>query len=229
MGSSRTNRTLMGKAEYALHRDVAPAVISQWLKEKKLVLYNGKIDSDATDAVLASVLSTTVGGDMTRGGTGGSNPLHSVPKKAKAKTAAKVSKGDKRGVVDHKNNNKNNQDEGDPDADDEQVEALLDQAANYSQLRTERERIAVARERAAYELQIGKQCMTDRVVKVITSNITATQQLLERLPDRLASRVAAEPDERKCRAMMQQEIRDVMREIANIGESMPDLLTKTEQ
>lgn len=100
---------------------------------------------------------------------------------------------------------------------------------SYTDVRTLREAYAAKRERLAYELASGKVCEVERAMKAILDNATATRRALERLPDRLASRVTAETDERKNRTMLQQEVAEVCREIARFADHLLVALTATQQ
>lgn len=56
---------LMLKREYAAHRKVSPPMVSHWIKNGRIAIVDGKVDVEASDAMLAQSL------DPARGGVGG--------------------------------------------------------------------------------------------------------------------------------------------------------------
>lgn len=58
-------RTLVSKSEYARHRGVTPAAVTYWARDGRIVLLDGKVDRDASDAALDKTLSPIHGGKRT--------------------------------------------------------------------------------------------------------------------------------------------------------------------
>ena len=57
--------TLVTKSEYARHREVHPALITRWSKNGRIKIVDGKVDVEASDAMLKESM------DPARGGRGG--------------------------------------------------------------------------------------------------------------------------------------------------------------
>lgn len=57
--------TIVTKSEYARHRDVHPALITRWSKAGRIKIVDGKVDVEASDAMLRESM------DPARGGRGG--------------------------------------------------------------------------------------------------------------------------------------------------------------
>lgn len=103
--------------------------------------------------------------------------------------------------------------------------------ATVADLKIRREKVQLAQAEMEYERAAGKLCVVDRATKVIVSNISATVQILQRMPDRTAARIAAVTGmgEREVRDILRVEISDLCKEIAALGESFPESLVNTEQ
>lgn len=102
------------------------------------------------------------------------------------------------------------------------------QPATYANAKVQREHYAALREKLAYELASAKVCDVARASRAVYENAVATRRALERLPDRLGARVAAEPDERKCRIMIQKEVAEICLEVVKIAETLPQQLGSSE-
>jgi hypothetical protein len=156
---------------------VSPALVTRWTKAGRLVLVDGKVDRDASDALLARSLNPTHGGRRVAGGSVGATVAGTPVVEEIARHAA----------VDR------------------------DYAGRIRRLEYER-RAGLLVPRKAVEL--AAQHAAD-----------SARKMLERLPDRLAPRLAAESDARRVRALLLEEIEALSREIASAAEAMPDKLT----
>lgn len=103
--------------------------------------------------------------------------------------------------------------------------------ATVADLKIRREKVQLAQAEMEYERAAAKLCEVSRVNKMIINNVKATIGVLQRMPDRVASRLAAKTgcSEREVRDILRQEIIDVCKDVANIGQSIPESLTGTEQ
>jgi hypothetical protein len=70
-------KQLISKTEYAKHRGVSQAMVSHWTNGQRIQIVDGKVDVEASDAMLAA------GQDPTRGGKGG-RPKHQQRPRAPA-------------------------------------------------------------------------------------------------------------------------------------------------
>ncbi|MEO8134847.1 MAG: hypothetical protein ABI831_12810, partial [Betaproteobacteria bacterium] len=66
-----------------------------------------------------------------------------------------------------------------------------------------------------YERTVGKLVEVDRVALGSAHAYAAAARALQRVPDMLAGRLAAESDARKCRALMATEIQTILTELAD--------------
>lgn len=69
----------------------------------------------------------------------------------------------------------------------------------------------------------------DRVVRGLMENLVPTVSMLQTLPDKLASQLAAQVSAEKCHEMLTAAIAEVCAEIAKIARELPDKFSATEQ
>lgn len=80
-----------------------------------------------------------------------------------------------------------------------------------------------------YERAVGRLIETDAAVRAIGANLGPTVKLLESIPNRIASRLAAETDPRKVHALLSGEIDAVRAEVARVAQQLIEQLSAPQQ
>lgn len=80
-----------------------------------------------------------------------------------------------------------------------------------------------------YERAIGRLIESDTAIRALNANLGPTIKLLESIPNRIASRLAAESDPRKVHALLASEIDAVRGEIARIAQQLAEQLGAAQQ
>lgn len=55
--------TFVSKSQYARHRGVTPAAVTYWCRDKRIVVVEGRVDQEASDAALDKTLNPIHGGN----------------------------------------------------------------------------------------------------------------------------------------------------------------------
>jgi hypothetical protein len=97
-------------------------------------------------------------------------------------------------------------------------------ALSYIEVRTLRELYAAKQAKLAFDQAVGKLADVTKVIALASASASAAARILERMPDRLAARIAAITDERACREMIRQEVAIVCAEIARATAELPKQL-----
>jgi hypothetical protein len=181
------------QAEYARHRDVSRAMISKLHKQQRLVLVDGKVDVQASDAMLAQSLDPSRGGKGGKSGRGDSGTPRQAGATANDTPAASPLTG------------------GPP------AEAA---SVSYSRVRTFRESFVAKTAEVEYRKMIGELVEREAYARALTANMGAALQRLDSISARLGARVAGESDVRKCMDMIDDEVMAVRQEVADIARAM---------
>jgi hypothetical protein len=97
-------------------------------------------------------------------------------------------------------------------------------ALSYIEVRTLRELYAAKQAKLAFDQAVGQLADVTKVIALASASASAAARILERMPDRLAARIAAVTDERACREMIRQEVAIVCAEIARATAELPKQL-----
>ena len=178
---------LLSKSEFARHRGVTPAQVTHWIKASppRVVLVGGRVDRDASDALLESTL------DRTRGGKGGLTAaavaLNTPP--AGSSGAAGAAPAGSSGVAP-------------PPAAGTHLAASIAE----KEVGVEIKRIRLR--------QLGDE-LVDRAAYMRESQgiAAALRERLAAIGPALGSRLAAETDARRCRAMIDAEVAGALRDM----------------
>lgn len=95
------------------------------------------------------------------------------------------------------------------------------QPDQYARVRTHREAFAAKTAEAQYKRMIGQLVEADRAARAAADTYGSVRRALQRLPDVLAGRMAAESDQRKCRALLAAEIEAMLAELATKIAGLP--------
>jgi hypothetical protein len=201
----KTVPTLLTFTEYAAHRGVTRPYVSQLVSAGKIPVRldasnRRLIDPVAADAALARA----------------SDPgkYRTTERHAKARAASAASAGD----VDI------------PDDDDDALsDPITAPAGGFAEARTVTEQFRAKVAEIEYRKLAGQLVEVARVKRAIGDNAASARRTLERMPDRIASRLAAESDVRKVYALLAAEIALACNEIADAARTLPAQLSSTEQ
>jgi hypothetical protein len=92
--------------------------------------------------------------------------------------------------------------------------------ANFNRARTMKEVLAAKSMQLDYRKKCGELVEKDRVIGEVIGGAVAIRQVLERLPNRLSERLAAETDPERCHAVLTEEIEAAFIELTVFCERM---------
>lgn len=188
---------------YARHRGCDVSLINRWIKAGRIPTdESGKVDPVAADAALADM-------DRTRGGRGGGG-IKVHPERSDAR---KVDRGPAAAIQDDV-----------PERDDEP-----DRSGTLAEAQKAKVRIQTKRELAAYRKEVGELVERGRVEAAVVAICGAVRRSVQLIPDNVASRAAAEDDERKVRAIIMTACEQVLSDLADAVAALPEQLTATRQ
>lgn len=187
--------TLLKRSHYARHRGVTPASVTRWAYQDRIVFVGNLVDVEATDARLAATLDTT-------------RQRKALPEAAPAGTHAAVTRdppvpdvGPAAGARRKPGRPSN------PDSDSAGV-AYTRASAQHRQIQTQRAEMELRQRR-------GELTETAAVARGNAAAFGMVRDMLDNLPARLASRIAAESDVCKCHDMMETECRTALHTLAD--------------
>ena len=100
---------------------------------------------------------------------------------------------------------------------------------SYQAAKTVRENYEAGKARLAYEQATGRLLDRSAVERALHDTAVATRTALERMPDKLASLLAAEPDPNTVHAHLCAAIDEILEDLAAVGSTLIDSLTSTHQ
>lgn len=100
---------------------------------------------------------------------------------------------------------------------------------SFQAAKTVRENYEAGKARLAYEQATGRLLDRTAVERALHDTAVATRTALERVPDKLASQLAAEPDPNTVHAHLCAAIDEILEDLAVLGSSLIDSLTSTHQ
>lgn len=103
------------------------------------------------------------------------------------------------------------------------------QPDTYTRVRTHREAFAAKMGEAQYRKMVGELIERDEMRRGLFANLGPSLQRLDNMDVRLAARLAAETDERKCGDMVREEAQSIRQEIADYAQALIDGVGKTKQ
>jgi hypothetical protein len=201
-------RRLMSKSAYARHRGVSPAMVTHWTKADRIAIVDGKVDAFESDAMLARTL------DPARGGKGGKSERPGS-RSMNGKPGGKPN-GNPAGFQEQ------------PEVVD-QVVAPPTAGATFQDARARRETFAASLAEVEFRKRVGELVELARVNAGIADMLGMVRRAVQRIPDALATQVAAEGDPRKCRILMSAECERTLSDLAAAIDALPEQLTATRQ
>lgn len=193
---------LGSQSAFARHRGVSRQMVGIWKKEGRIAMVGELVDFFESDALLARSL------DPARGGKGGKSKRAGAPQ-----NPAAVDPNSSAGAS------------GAP-AGDEDTPA---DPQSFQAARARRENFAAKQAELDYRKAVGEVIEADRAGKAFAGICTVVRQAVQRLPDTLASRLAAESDPRKVRAMLAKDLEQALSDMADAVAALPEQLTATQQ
>jgi hypothetical protein len=182
---------LVSKSEYARHRDVSPAMVTHWTKAGRIVIVEGKVDLDKSDAALAASM------DQARGGKGGrSDRSHPAAKRAGDGGPPEQARGGA------------------------SPGGSLPSGPTFSQVQTARVGFAAQREKLRYEQEAGKLVEVDKVEQAIADALAPILSQLDTLSVRAAPRLVGLAEIRRIQDILDDEVRAIKQETADTLRSM---------
>lgn len=203
---------LMTQAEYAAHRGCSQPYVSKLVRAGRIPTGDkGKIDPVAADEALAASAdpgSTAGAAARKAAGTargGGKRAADAPTKRPRAPEQPGARKG------------------ADP--------ATLSANASFTAARAQRETALAKQAEADYRKSIGELVEAAAVQRAISDCAVSTRQLVMQIPNRIATKVAAEfgVDPSRLYAVMQSEIERVCVEVADTAKAIPERLAATSQ
>jgi hypothetical protein len=190
--TTKTSKKRMSMAEFARHRGVSRAAVSQWGKAGRIVLdAENRVDVAASDELLAQTRNN-------RGGRGG-NVQNGSPQPATASASANGSRRLRPETL---------------------TQARTAEASTKARLLN-----------LEYRRTVGELCEVSSVRAAIDDCAIVTRRLIEQIPNRIASAIAATfgVDASKLYPLMQTEIERACNEIADGAKALRETIGMTRQ
>lgn len=195
---------LLTQAAFAKRRGWSRAYVCQMVKRGKIPTIDGKIDPDAADTALAQTVDPHMGAVRRH---------HERKRNGAVVTKAPTAPPAPR-VIEM--------------ADDEGQRDLDFEGMTQTEAQTAKLQIQAKRETLQYWKEVGEVVETVAVRKGISEVADAINQF-STIPDRLASRLAAETDVRRCHVMLMAEIDACMQAVADFAKALSERLAATPQ
>jgi hypothetical protein len=177
----------LSKSDFARHRGVSPAMVTNWKKSGRLVLtLDGQVDVKASDALLDA------GNDPSRGGTVGRSTKQRPQEAATAPAGGSATQ-------------------------------------SFTEVRTEREKFTLKTQELEYRIAAGEVVERSEYNRGLVANVGPTIQRIDTMDARLAARLAAETDVRKCGDMLREESISIRQEVADYAQALIDGAGKKKQ
>ena len=103
------------------------------------------------------------------------------------------------------------------------------ESSSYTRVRTVTEQYRAKQAEINYRKAVGELVERARMETALANIIGTIRRGMQKLPDVLAARLAAEPDPRKARAMLVTEIEQMLADLSGAVEALPEQLTATQQ
>lgn len=116
-----------------------------------------------------------------------------------------------------------------PDPDDVEDDLVVNESSSYTKARTVTERFRAKSAELAYRKAVGEVIEKVRLEAALANILVVARRALQKMPDVLAARLAAEPDSRKARAMLSDAIEQTLTDMSDAITALPEQLTATQQ
>lgn len=196
--SDRDGAPTMSQREYARHVGCDAALVNRWLRQGKIPrASDNRIDPVKADAARA----------------GAADPVKEGVRRANAER--KAAKNIQRAAKPAAAEQQSTAGAASPAAgNDGAAPGGPPSGPTFNQVQTARIGFAAKREELRFEQESGKLCDVDRVRAAVAEGASSARRILEQMPNRIASRLAAESDTRKIHQLLEVEIEAVCHEIA---------------